>query len=245
MPGFDKMIDTSYYEILLAGLPEDLTVQRLVHGISWTAAVLSDGRCGVAMHTTGETVPRMFGSLIGLPLNQAGQAMLSWNMEEASEAFAAVNAFYNHDGCGNIKTDAKTLDGVEIRGRTVGMVGMMIGHSNMRQEDFASAKKLYIMDREEKAGALPDSASEFYLPLCDLVIITGSAAINKTMPRLLELSRNAEVILTGPTVTCCPELLTLGISRLSGRVITESDAMLKAIVEKRTSVNRFSVPFQC
>ena len=239
------MIDTSYYEILLSGLPGNLTVRRLVHGISWTAAVLSDGRCGVAMHTTGETVPRMFGSLIGLPLNQAGQAMLSWNMEEASEAFAAVNAFYNHDGCGNIKTDAKTLDGVEIRGRTVGMVGMMIGHSNMRQEDFASAKKLYIMDREEKAGALPDSASEFYLPLCDLVIITGSAAINKTMPRLLELSRNAEVILTGPTVTCCPELRELGISRLSGRVITESDAMLKAIVEKRTSVNRFSVPFQC
>ena len=239
------MIDLSYYDILQAGLPEDLYVKKLVHGISWTAAVLSDGRCGVAMHTTGETVPRMFGSLIGLPLNQAGQAMLSWNMEEASEAFAAVNAFYNHDGCGNIKTDAKTLDGVEIRGRTVGMVGMMIGHSNMTQEDFASAKKLYIMDREEKAGALPDSASEFYLPLCDLVIITGSAAINKTMPRLLELSRNAEVILTGPTVTCCPELRELGINRLSGRVITESDAMLKAIVEKRTSVNRFSVPFQC
>ena len=239
------MVDLSYYDILQAGLPEDLYVEELVHGISWTAAVLSDGRCGVAMHTTGETVPRMFGSLIGLPLNQAGQAMLSWNMEEASEAFAAVNAFYNHDGCGNIKTDAKTLDGVEIRGRTVGMVGMMIGHSNMTQEDFAEAKKLYIMDREEKAGALPDSASEFYLPLCDLVIITGSAAINKTMPRLLELSRNAEVILTGPTVTCCPELRELGINRLSGRVITESDAMLKAIVEKRTSVNRFSVPFQC
>ena len=160
------------------------------------------------------------------------------------EAFAAVNAFYNHDGCGFVKTDAKTLDGVEIRGRTVGMVGMMIGHSNMTQEDFISAKKLYIMDREEKAGALPDSASEFYLPLCDLVIITGSAAINKTMPRLLELSQNTEVILTGPTVTCCPELLKLGIGRLSGRVITESDAMLKAIVEKRTSVNRFSVAYQ-
>ena len=239
------MIDTSYYEILLSGLPGNLTVQKLVHGISWTAAVLSDGRTGVAMHTPGETVPRMFESLIDLPLNQAGQAMLSWNMEEASEAFAAVNAFYNHDGCGFVKTDAKTLDGVEIRGRTVGMVGMMIGHSNMTQENFTSAKKLYIMDREEKAGALPDSASEFYLPLCDLVIITGSAAINKTMPRLLELSRNAEVILTGPTVSCCPALRELGIHRLSGRVITEKDAMLKAIVEKRTSVNRFAVPFQC
>ena len=155
------MIDTSYYEILQTGLPGDLTVQKLVHGISWTAAVLSDGRTGVAMHTPGETVPRMFESLLGLPLSQAGQAILSWNMEEASEAFAAVNAFYNHAGCGFVKTDAKTLDGVEIRGRTVGMVGMMIGHSNMTQEDFISAKKLYIMDREEKAGALPDSASEF------------------------------------------------------------------------------------
>lgn len=238
------MIDTSYYEILLAGLPGGLTIRRLVHGISWTAAVLSDGRTGVAMHTPGETVPRMFESLVGLPLDQAGQAMLSWDMEEASEAFAAVNAFYNHAGCGFVKTDAKTLDGVKISGRTIGMVGMMIGHSNMTQKDFISAKKLYIMDREEKAGALPDSACEYYLPLCDLVIITGSAAINKTMPRLLELSRNAEIILTGPTVTCCPELLELGISRLSGRVITESDAMFKAIVEKRTSVNRFSVAYQ-
>ena len=239
------MASTAYYGILQAGLPEDLYVAELVHGVSWTAAVLSDGRCGVAMHTTGETVPRMFGGLIGLPLNQAGQAMLSWNMEEASEAFAAVNAFYNHPGCGYVKPETRTLAGIEVRGRTVGMVGMMIGHSNMTREDFAEAKKLYITDREEKAGTLPDSACEFYLPLCDLVIITGSAAINKTLPRLLELSRNAEVVLTGPTVSCCPALRELGIHRLSGRVITEKDAMLKAIVEKRTSVNRFAVPFQC
>ena len=125
------------------------------------------------------------------------------------------------------------------------MVGMMLGHSNMTAEDFLCARHLYIMDREEKAGAMPDSACEYYLPLCDLVIITGSAAINKTMPRLLELSRNAEVILTGPSVSCCPALRDLGIHRLSGRVITEKEEMLKAIVEKRTSVNRFSVAFQC
>ena len=64
------MIDTSYYKLLQAGLPGELTVQKLVHGISWTAAVLSDGRTGVAMHTPGETVPRMFESLLGLPLSQ-------------------------------------------------------------------------------------------------------------------------------------------------------------------------------
>lgn len=239
------MANTAYYEILQAGLPREIRVQKLVHGVSWTAAVLSDGRTGVAMHTAGETIPRMFESLIGLPLAQAGRAMLSWNMEEASEAFAAVNAFYNAPDCPFRREEAKTLEGVELRGRTVGMIGKMLGHSNMTQEDFACARRLYITDREEKPGALPDSACEFVLPDCDLVIITGSAAINKTLPRLLELSHGAEVILTGPSVTCCPELLQLGIRRLNGRVITEPEEMLSAIVEKRVSVNRFSVPFQC
>lgn len=238
------MIHTAYYDVLLSGLPGSLKLARLVHGVAWTAAVLSDGRCGVAMHTTGEGTPRMFPALEGMPLKEAAQAVLSWNLEEASEALAAVNAFYNTPDCGYLDEQAKTLDGVRIAGRTVGMIGHMIGHSNMTAELLAPAKKLYIMDREEKPGALPDSASEFYLPECDLVIITGSAAINKTLPRLLELSRDAEIVLAGPSVSCCPALLDLGIARLNGRVITSPEAMLAAIPEKRMSVNAYSVPFQ-
>lgn len=239
------MISKAYYEILRQGLPENLTVRELVHGISWTAAVLSDGRTGVAMHTAGETVPRMFDTLLGRSLRDAGEALMSWNMEEAGEALAAVNAWYNTRVCGYLAPDVKTLDGIGIAGRTVGMVGHMIGHSNITAELLAPAKELFIMDREEKPGAMPDSACEYVLPQCDLVIITGSAAINKTMPRLLELSRGArDVVLTGPSVSCCPALLDLGITRLNGRIMTEPEAMLKAIVEKRTSVNAFSVPFQ-
>ena len=235
---------TDYYDILLRGLDDSCTVSRLVHGVSWTAAVLSDGSCGVAMHTAGETVPRMFQTLLGLPVREAGEAMLSWNMEEASEAFAVVNAFYNRRSCGFLRPEARTLDDVDLRGRRVGMIGHMIGHSNITAELLAPAEKLWIMDREEKPGAYPDSAAEYFLPQCDLVIITGSAAINKTLPRLLQLSRNAKVILTGPSVTCCPELFGLGIDRLNGRVITDPEPMLKAIVEKRMSVNAWSQTFQ-
>ncbi len=235
-------VDLSYYRILQDGLPGDLTIRRFVHGVAWTAAVLSDGSTGVAMHTSGETVPRMFESLVGLPLHAAGEALLSWNMEEASEAFAAVNAFYNRADNGFTLKETKTLDDIDMRGRNVGMIGMMLGHSNMTRESFRDARNLYIMDREEKQGALPDSACEFFLPLCDLVIITGSAAINKTLPRLLELSKNARVILTGPSVSCCPALLQIGIDRLHGRVITQPEPMLEAILEKRISVNAFSVP---
>ena len=239
----DVLVSSLYYDILLQGLPDDLSVCELVHGISWTAAVLSDGRVGVAMHTAGETVPRMFDSLIGRSLPEAGKAVLSWNMEEANEALAAINAYYNTPDSPYADPESKTLDGIDMQGRTVGMIGKMIGHSNMTEESFSAAKQLYIMDREEKPGAMPDSAAEFYLPLCDLVIITGSAAINKTLPRLLELSRNAQVIMTGPSVSCYPALLQLGIDRLHGRLITRPEAMLQAIVEKRTSVNSYSVPF--
>ncbi len=239
------MISTAYYDILLEGLDSSLKIERLVHGISWTAAVLSDGSTGVAMHTTGESMPRLFaGGLEGLPLRKAGEAMLSWNLEEASEAFAAVNAFYNCKDCGFLAPEAKTLDDVDLKGKTVGMVGYMIGHSNITAELLAPASRLYVMDREDKTGAMPDSAAEFYLPDCDVVIITGSAAVNKTMPRLLELSSGARIILAGPSVSCSPALTELGIFRLNGRVITDPKPMLKAICEKRMSVNSFSVPFQ-
>ena len=237
------MADTRYYDLLRAGLPETVYVSRLVHGVAWTAAVLSDGSTGVAMHTAGETVPRLFDTLLGRPLREAGEALLSWNMEEASEALAAVNAWYNRPDSPYVRPDCKTLEGLDLRGRTVGMIGKMLGHSNMTEADFACAERLYIMDREEKPGALPDSACEFYLPLCDLVIITGSAAINKTLPRLLELSRDARVILTGPSVSCCPALLTLGIDRLHGRAVTQPEPMLRAIVEKRISVNAYTQPY--
>ena len=234
---------TEYYEVLQNGLPDGLPIRELVHGISWTAAVLDDGRCGVAMHTAGETVPRMFDTLVGRPLRDAGRALMSWNLEEASEALAAVNAWYNSEACGFLAPESKTLDGISLEGKRVGMVGLMIGRTNITRELLAAAGELCIMDREEKPGALPDSACEYVLPRCEVVIITGSAAVNKTLPRLLELSRDAQVILTGPSVTCCPDLLRLGIDRLHGRVITRRDAMLKAIVEKRTSVNAYSASF--
>ena len=205
------MILTDYYDILLQGIDSRSTVSKLVHGVSWTAAVLSDGSCGVAMHTTGETVPRMFDTLIGRPLKEAAGAVLSWNMEEASEALAAVNAFYNRPDCAFLQPEAKTLDGVDLAGKRVGMIGHMIGHSNITAE---------------------------------LLALTGSAAINKTLPRLLELSRRAQVILTGPSVSCCPALTELGIDRLNGRVITRAEPMLQAIVEKRMSVNPWSETFQ-
>ncbi len=233
----------SYYDILLDGIDTDAVVSRIVRGISWTAAVLSDGQAGVAMHTEGESFPRTFGTLVGLPAREAARAVLSWNMEEASEGMAVVNACYNRAAraaaLGCFETGS-ALEGIDIRGKTVGFVGHLLHHSGLTDGLIGEAKEYFIMEREPRPGDYPDPACEYLLPKCDVVVITGSASVNKTMPRVLELASGAVTVLTGPTVPLCPALFALGVTRLNGQAVTEPEAMLQTIVEKRTSVNAFA-----
>jgi uncharacterized protein (DUF4213/DUF364 family) len=232
-----------YYDILLRGLPaEGLFVTRIVRGLAWTAAVLSNGQAGVAMHTAGETRPRMFESLEGLPAAEAARAVLSWNLEEAGEGMAVINACCNTEerieALGCVYTDG-ALSGIPLEGRRLGMVGHLIHHSGVTGTLAARAKEYFILEREPKEGDYPDSACEYLLPDCDVALITGSAWVNKTMPRLLTLAGNAEVILTGPTVPLCPELLDLGVRRLNGCAITDPEGLLDVIRRERCSVSPF------
>ena len=52
-----------YYDILINGITDELYVSRIVHGKSWIAAELSDGRYGIAMRHELESRSRLFDSL--------------------------------------------------------------------------------------------------------------------------------------------------------------------------------------
>ena len=233
-----------YYDTLLKNLPAgDKRVERIVRGVSWTAALLSDGQAGVAMHTTGESRPRMMESLVGLPAAEAARACLSWNLEEAGEGMAVLNACYNTPqrmeelGC---RCNESALEGVDLAGKRLGFVGHLVHHSGVTEELVSRAGDYFILEKEPKPGDYPDSACEYLLPDCDVAVITGSAWVNKTMPRLLELTRGKDVILTGPTVPLCPQLLEMGIQRLNGCAIVEPEAMLEKIQQQRCSVGPFA-----
>ena len=211
-----------YYKILIDGMDDTLTVTGIVRGVAWVGAELSNGSFGIAMNTEGESVQRKFASLVGLGAKTAAQAVMSWSFNEASEAMAVINAYYNTpermERLHLAADDAKSCtDGMDIEDKTVAL----IGHLKLGDEALKGAKEVYIIERDPRDGDLPDSACEYILPECDVSIITGSAAVNKTMPRLLELSRNAKTVVIGPTVPMCPELKSLGIDRLSGMVVTD------------------------
>jgi hypothetical protein len=143
----------------------------------------------------------------------------SWNFIEASFGMAAINSWYNSPArldalnCRQNSREFCTF-GLDLTGKTVGI----IGHLKHDPELFADVKNLYIMEKHPQNGDYPDSACEFLIPECDVVVITGSAFINKTLPRLLELGKNAKVIIAGPSTPMAPQLLNYGIYRLAGVV---------------------------
>lgn len=234
----------TYYEMLINGIPGELTVTRIVHGISWTGAELSDGSFGIAMNTVGSSRPRLFPKLEGLFASDAASAVTSWNLSEASEGMAVINAYYNSParlsalGC-QAPYDRICTCGMDLSGKNVAF----IGHLRMPPETTTGTSEVYIIEREPKDGDYPDSACEYILPRCELVIISGSAAINKTLPRLLKLAEGADVILIGPSVPMCPELKTLGISRLSGFVVGDKAGLIDWMQTESGSPYRFGYSF--
>ena len=88
-----------------------------------------------------------------------------------------------------------------------------------------------MLERIPGTDDLPDPACEYVLPEQDYVFITATAIINKTLPRLLELSRGATVFLVGPSTPFTPVLFQHGIHTLAGTVVLEPDSVWRAAQE--------------
>ena len=221
-----------FYDQLIAQVKDRRPLVKTAWSSRWAMAQWQENP-GIAMATDGNSVPPLFADgLEALPICEAVQAMKSWNLEEASLGLAAFNAFMNTQerlekyDC-YLPFEQHYTAGMDFRGKTVGIVGHMHGPQNLRAE----AKTVYVLERNPRPGDFPDSACEFLLPRCDIVLITGSSIINKTLPRLVELSRNAYTVLTGPSVPLCPSLLNWGIDRIAGLVLTDREGMAQAVAE--------------
>lgn len=214
------------YDAICAGIKDGEKIESCYFGERWASASVK-GQLGLALATAGDSFPAMYeNGLGGLGLKEASQAIKSWNLHEASIAMAACNAYYNTPrrmeelGCAE-PFENYCSAGLDFTGKTVGL----IGHLHMTPELREAAGKIYTIERAPQEGDYPDSACDLLLPRCDIVLITGSSLVNKTLPHILELCRDAYTILIGPSVPMCPELLDFGIDRLSGMAVIDSAAM--------------------
>lgn len=221
------------YDVLLDGISTDAIVTNTFTGQCWTAVETAD-HFGMAMTTSVNTAPRMLsGDYPGKKLKELAQAAKSWNLTEAGFGMAAINAFYNTPARLEQLNAFEPFDnycthGLDLQSKHIGVVG----HLNMPKPVYEQAASVRILERNPRPGDYPDSACDWLIPQCDVVIITASTLVNKTLPHLLELCRNSYTILAGPTCPMCPALLDMGIDRIAGLVITDMEGMKNKIAKE-------------
>ena len=217
------------YDALIEGVAPE-TVTGTLPGQCWTA-VETENAFGMAMTTPVDTAPRMLsGDYPGMDLKELAQAAKSWNLTEAGFGMAAINAFYNtHERLEALNAyepfENYCTDGLDLHGKHIGVVG----HLNMPRSVYEQAASVRILERSPRPGDYPDSACDWLIPQCDVVIMTASTLVNKTLPHLLDLCRDAYTILAGPSCPMCPGLLDFGIDRIAGLVITDREGMKEKI----------------
>lgn len=229
------------YDRLIEGVPEGIAVRDYALGLHWSY-LEAECRCGVAWTMRGgKTGPRAIADLRGHDLKDVARLAKSWNFEEATLGVAALNAWYSRkellDPLGAVYEEPKPLAREERKREAFGefsahMHGSkvaVIGHFPHVLELAERCDELTVLERACGEGDLPDPACEYVLPAQDLVFITGTTTTNKTLPRLLELSREALCILTGPSVVAAPALFDFHADVLAGSVVADPEKTAFAV----------------
>jgi uncharacterized protein (DUF4213/DUF364 family) len=223
------------YDELIAAVPEDAVVTEFLAGFSWFL-VRSIGT-GVAMRPREIDEPiRDAGKISGMKLRELAGWIKSWNFYEAALGLAAINSALNAPqvvirNCGPLLDESEPRDVFtclldELRGKRVAVIGHF-----RHLERISGICQLSVLERKPGQGDLPDTACEYILGEQDVVFMTATTLVNKTMPRLLELSRNARVVVAGPSTPLHPLLFAHGVELLGGLIVEDQPAAWRAVAE--------------
>lgn len=221
------------YDRLIAGIPDSWKAEEIIRGTEFSYVKSNEG-IGIAGALSYDyRMPLHTKNLEGQLLRDVAQCVKSWNYGEASIGLAAINAYYNHpetakaagvpvsDGRGveDRIYDPFVMSQREIKGKVV----TVVGHFPFIETLFAPVCDMRIVAGEVPSeGDYPVSAAEFLLPESDYVFLGGGGMIDKTLPRLLTLSKNAEkVVIVGPSTTLSPILFDYHVHDLSGYVVKD------------------------
>ena len=194
------------------GLTEDILsevdakpIEDVRVGIKYTGVMVGN-RVGVARTISDQCeTPLKVGKLIG---TEVTNLICSEKTIEASIGCAAINAQITPNG--NIEKEniferiIKTAEDYN----TIGIVGRFPFVNKI-------SGNVHVFEKKSIPGCLPASKDDDILPKCDLVVITGSAFINKSLEHLLEISGGYTMVI-GPSTPLSTVLFEFGADLLAG-----------------------------
>ncbi len=117
-----------------------------------------------------------------------------------------------------------------IAERGAGKRVALIGHFPFVEDLREQVSKLWVLELQPRPGDLPASAATEILPQADIVAITATTLINGTFAGLMALRNPAALtMLLGPSTPLSPILFDHGIDILSGALVENIDATLRAV----------------
>ena len=225
------------YDLLLDNARSSELVREVLIGLTWTLCrTESIGLC-MSPGTVTRTLP-WSGTLVNKSVEELALWVRSWNGFEATVGMAAINAAINARSPLLQRGQPISMEGTsanlavfqhflpQIRGKRVAIIGRY-----PRLSVFEKEMEMTVIERQPTTGDLPDPASEYVLPESEWVFLTATSIANKTFPRLVELARDAKLVLMGPTMPWLPELAEFGIDYLAGVTVTDSDALRQTVAE--------------
>lgn len=211
-------------------------VEEAVVGLGYTIVVMDDGSAGIS-HTPTEDAAHecennpLAGSVVGMRWRDAAELALGDHPILSALGVAALNAAASKLAEGYLRGDL--MDHLAVaRGERACVVGYIPSVVRRMREMGADVK---VMDFRpiEDPGYRPWWASEILLRDCDVVVLSGATLVNKTMDRLLELSRGARArAVVGPSTVIAPGAFrAFGVDVLAGTRLRDSRKALRIIAE--------------
>lgn len=221
------------YELLLDYANLQIEVERVLVGLNWT--LCQAGSAGIAETAGGGQWQREPHSpLVGRSLAELSLWIRKWDRQQAAIGLAAVNAainseadmvyhegalFRGHQALGN----ALEWFLPRLRGHKVAVIDAKNPFS--KQHD-----KLDLTHLAGSDGAL-HPATEVMLGKAEWVFVNGQSVADKTLPRILQLAGDAQLVLYGPQVPWLEEWQNFGVDYLIGSQIDHHAALYDTIAE--------------
>jgi uncharacterized protein (DUF4213/DUF364 family) len=149
---------------------------------------------------------------------------------EASIGMATINSLIDIDELKCIEKNAFEILLEKGEGKNVAVVGHFPWIPKLREK----IKNFWVLEQRLREGDLPAEEAERILPQCDVVGITGTSFINRTLEGLLSLCRKAYIVMIGPTTPLSPILFDHGIDAICGAKVIDADEVIRSISEGAT-----------
>ncbi len=215
------------YDLLLDYAKLETEVEQILVGWNWT--LCRAGSVGMAQtrqkSDAGEALP-----LKGRSLSELALWLRKWDHHQASIGLAAVNCAINREA------DMVYREGGLFKGRQAEQAGFdwfrpllkgkRVVVAGRAAEYFAEASAAKL----ELPAAIPPHAPHL-LRKAEWVFLPAETVADKTLPRLLELSEEATVVLYGAETPWLDEWRDFGVDYLIGTQVDDADMLTTLIAE--------------